>query len=157
MFSKTNTSTPAPKTVEAPRKSSTRPNSGVPSILAADLVITGEIITDGDVQVEGRLDGNISATSLTIGEQGAVNGTIKAQSLLVRGKVTGKINAGSVELAETANVTADIVQDHLSIANGAFFDGKCSRRSKPVSAATQADDISAPPAPKAKARAKKTL
>ncbi len=148
MFSKNNPAAPAPKTAEAPRKSSNRPNSGVPSILAADLVITGEIVTDGDVQVEGRLDGNISATSLTIGEQGAVNGTIKAENLLIRGKVTGKINAGTVELAETANVTADIVQDHLSIANGAFFDGKCSRRNKPAAAA---------PATKAKAASKKTV
>lgn len=99
-------------------------------------MITGEIATDGDVQVDARLDGNITATSLTIGEQGSVNGTIKAETLLVRGKVTGKINAGSVELAETANVTADIVQDHLSIANGAFFDGKCSPRNKPAQTAS---------------------
>lgn len=135
MFSKNNTPAAAPKAAEAPRKTASRPTSGVPSILAADLVITGEIVTDGDVQVEGRLDGNISATSLTIGEQGSVNGTVKAETLLIRGKVTGKINAGTVELAETANVTADIVQDHLSIANGAFFDGKCSRRNKPGAAA----------------------
>lgn len=133
MFSKTNTPAPAAKTAETQRKSS-RPNSGVPSILASDLIITGEIVTDGDVQVEGRLDGNITATSLTIGEQGAVNGNIKAESVLIRGKVSGKINAASVDLAETANVQADIVQDHLIIANGAFFDGKCSRRSKPAQA-----------------------
>jgi len=136
MFSKNNAPAPAPKSADpAPRKTTSRTSSGVPSILASDLVITGEIATDGDVQVEGRLDGNITAMSLTIGEQGAVNGTIKAETLLVRGKVTGKINASSVELAETANVTADIVQDQLTIANGAFFDGKCSRRNKPAAAA----------------------
>ena len=138
MFSKNNAPAPAQKSADpAPRKAAGRASSGVPSILASDLVITGEIATDGDVQVEGRLDGNITATSLTIGEQGAVNGTIKAQTLLVRGKVTGKINASSVELAETANVTADIVQDHLTIANGAFFDGKCSRRNKPAAASAK--------------------
>ncbi|MEE9347619.1 MAG: polymer-forming cytoskeletal protein [Robiginitomaculum sp.] len=146
MFSKTNTRTET--IAETPKRPTSRPNaSGIPSILAADLLITGEIVTDGDVQVEGRLDGNISAATLTIGEQGAVNGTIKAGTVLIRGKVTGKINAGSVELAETANVQADIVQDHLSIANGAFFDGKCSRKTKPAKVATAT--------PKAKAAAKK--
>jgi len=74
------------------------------------------------------LEGNITASSITIGEQGAISGDVKAKSVIVRGKVTGKINASLVELAETANVQADIIQDKLTISNGAFFDGKCSRR-----------------------------
>lgn len=131
MFSKTNTPAATSKAVEAaPRKTVNRTSTGVPSILASDVVITGEIVTDGDVQVEGRLEGNISAMSVTVGEQGVIHGNIKAQTVLIRGKVLGKINSGSVELAETANVQADIAQDHLIIANGAFFDGKCSRRTK---------------------------
>ncbi len=137
MFSKTNPqATPAKaaaKPAETARKAqSSRPNSGVPSILAADLVITGEIVTEGDVQIEGRLDGNVKAATLTIGEQGFVNGAVSAGTCFIRGKVVGKITADTVDLAETANVQADIIQDHLTIANGAFFDGKCSRKTKPA-------------------------
>lgn len=99
-----------------------------PSILGPDIIITGDIKTDGDVQIDGRLDGNVTATNLTIGEQGAVNGHIIAKDVHVRGKITGSIDASHVELADTANVEADIVQDTLTIANGAFFDGKCSRK-----------------------------
>ena len=100
----------------------------VPSILGRDITITGDIKTDGDVQVDGRLDGNIKAGSLTVGESGAVNGKIIAGTVHVRGKVTGKIEANVVDLSDTANVQADLVQDQLTIANGAFFDGKCSRK-----------------------------
>ena len=93
------------------------------------MIVTGEINTDGDVQIEGRLDGNIKAATITIGEKGFVNGKITAGTVHIHGKVTGKIEANVVELtSDTANVLADIVQDHLSIANGAFFDGKCSRK-----------------------------
>jgi len=57
MFSKNNAPAPAPKSADpAPRKTTSRTSSGVPSILASDLVITGEIATDGDVQVEGRVN-----------------------------------------------------------------------------------------------------
>lgn len=105
-------------------------SSQVPSILGRDIVITGDIKTDGEVQVDGRLDGNIIAATLTVGESGAVNGSIKADRVLIRGKVQGKVTAMTVELAETANVQADLTQDELSIANGAFFDGKCSRKTK---------------------------
>lgn len=140
MFNKTNgptgtTAAPkSPATNSAPRMGS----AGAPSILGRDIVITGDIKTEGDVQIDGRLDGNVTAGTVTIGEQGAVNGKIVAQNVHVRGKVTGKVESNIVELAETANVQADLVQDQLMIANGAFFDGKCARRSSsptPIKAA----------------------
>ena len=133
--SSTSSSTDPVKKSAAPVRS--KP-SNAPSILSRDLVITGEISTDGDVQIEGRLEGNVKATTLTIGEQGAVNGKITAGTVHVRGKVTGKIEANTIEMAETANVLADLVQDHLTIANGAFFDGKCSRKTKPAGATAAA-------------------
>jgi len=151
MFSKNQSPSnlPSSKPSEAGKKPSVpsraKAPSGTPSILSRDLVITGEISTDGDVQIEGRLEGNIKATTLTVGEQGAVNGKITAGTVLIRGKVTGKINANTIEMAETANVMADLVQDHLTIANGAFFDGKCSRKTKPASVAPTSS-----PTPKAK-------
>jgi len=131
MFNKTNSATPN-ATVEAAKKQTIPRSNGtssVPSILGKDIIITGDIKTDGDVQIDGQLDGNIIANHVMIGEQGAVNGKISSAKATIRGKVTGKIDSSSVELAETANVQADIIQDHLVIANGAFFDGKCSRKS----------------------------
>ncbi len=136
MFSKQSGNTPAPaaaastKTSKASAPAMSAPRSAsVPSLLGRDLIITGDIKTDGEVQIDGRLDGNLSAGTVTVGEQGAVNGKIIATTVHVRGKVTGKIDANVVELAETANVQADLIQDQLMIANGAFFDGKCARKS----------------------------
>lgn len=129
MFTKTNApSSAAPvaaKKSAAPAKAHT---SNAPSILGRDLIITGDIKTDGDIQIDGRLDGNIKAGNVTIGEQGAVNGKIVSQTCHVRGKVTGKIDSTIIDIADTGNVQADLLQDQLTIANGAFFDGKCSRK-----------------------------
>lgn len=131
MFNKTNSSSStASSAPEVTTKKSSAPSrsNAVPSILGSDLIITGDIKTDGDIQIDGRLDGNIKAGNVTIGESGAVNGKITASSVHVRGKITGKVDAVSVDLADTANVQADLVQDQLMIANGAFFDGKCTRK-----------------------------
>jgi len=125
MFSKTNSQNNVP---EPTKKAGAKPTMAVPSILGRDLIITGDIKTDGDVQIDGRLDGNVKASNVTIGEQGAVNGKITASTVHVRGKLTGKIDANVVDISETANVQADVIQDQLTIANGAFFDGKCSRK-----------------------------
>ena len=103
--------------------------SAVPTLLSQDLVINGDLKTDGEVQLDGRLDGNLTAGKVTIGENGALNGKIVATAVVIRGKVTGKIDATSIELSETANVQADLLQDNLIVANGAFLDGKCSRKS----------------------------
>jgi len=149
MFSKNNqpsTNSPSSNSSDTNRKPPTPARvrtTGAPSILSQDLVITGEISTDGDVQIEGRIEGNVKATTLTVGEKGSVNGKITAGKVLIRGKVTGKINATTIEMAETANVLADLVQDHLTIANGAFFDGKCTRKTKPA-AATATSSASTP-------------
>jgi len=135
MFNKSNNNT-AQKGAQKSAKPATKapaqsrvPSGNLPSILSADIIITGDIKTEGEVQIDGRLDGNIVAKGVVIGEKGSVNGKISSNKLTVRGKVTGKIDASTVELLETANVQADIIQDHLSIANGAFFDGKCSKKS----------------------------
>lgn len=134
MFGKSSSGSSASAPDAAASKKSASPQtsnrlSAVPSLLSQDLVITGDIKTDGEVQIDGRLDGNLTASKITIGEHGVVNGKIVGTSILVRGKVTGKIDASTIELAETANVQADLVQDKLMIANGAFFDGKCTRKS----------------------------
>ncbi len=135
MFNKSSSQKSAPSVADNAKKTTatrqTPTRAKVPTILSSDLVVTGDVVTDGDVQIEGRLEGNIKANTITVGEKGAINGSIQAQSILVRGKVTGKINAETVELAETSNVLADITQDHLKIENGAFFDGNCTRRSNP--------------------------
>ena len=122
------TASPAPSAKAQAPMAPQRMASG-PSLLGRDLIITGDIKTDGEVQIDGRLDGNLTAGTVTIGEQGAVNGKIIATTVHVRGKVSGKIDANTIDLSETANVQADLVQDQLMIANGAFFDGKCARKS----------------------------
>lgn len=152
MFSKTNTPrTPA----EAPKRPQQRQVASVPSILGRDILIKGDIKSEGDIQIDGRHEGNIEAATLTIGEQGAINGAVKAKAVYIRGKVTGKISANLVELAETANVQADIVQDKLTIANGAFFDGKCSRLTKMAQPARPTAVAAAKPTP-IDTKAKKT-
>jgi len=129
MFTKTNApSSAAPEVSKKNPAAAKQTIASAPSILGRDLIITGDIKTDGDIQIDGRLDGNVKAGNVTIGEQGAVNGKIVAHTCHVRGKVTGKIDSTVIDIAETGNVQADLLQDQLTIANGAFFDGKCSRK-----------------------------
>jgi cytoskeletal protein CcmA (bactofilin family) len=98
-----------------------------PSLLSRDLEITGNLFSDGEIQVDGRVNGDIVSDVLIVGESAHVNGEITAESVRVHGHVTGQIKAKSVSLAKTAHVTGDILHGNLSIEQGAFLEGHCRR------------------------------
>ena len=102
---------------------------GMPTIIGADFRVKGDISCEGDIQLEGTVDGNIKSVRLTVGETGIVNGDVNAEGVRVQGKVVGTIKAQTVDLAGTGHVTGDILHERLSVENGAFLNGHCRRMS----------------------------
>jgi cytoskeletal protein CcmA (bactofilin family) len=100
---------------------------GMPTIIGADFRVKGDISCEGDIQLEGTVDGNIKSLRLTVGPSGAVHGDVNAESVRVQGKIVGTIRAKSVELAGTGHVTGDILHEALTVENGAFLNGHCRR------------------------------
>jgi len=121
--------------------------SKAPSIISADMALQGSIISDGEVQLDGSVEGNIRAGSLTIGEEASVDGEVIAETVIIRGKVKGSIRARQVQLAATARIEGDIVHSALSMESGAFFDGNCRHSSDPVADADQSGSSKTPAAP----------
>ena len=99
----------------------------VPSILSSDLVGTGDLISEGEIQVDGKIIGDINTKSLLVGKTADVKGGIVADDVRVHGKVDGQIKAHTVTLANTAHVVGDILHVDLSIETGAFLEGLCKR------------------------------
>jgi cytoskeletal protein CcmA (bactofilin family) len=116
-----------------PNKAATREQAtglgraGMPTIIGADFRVKGDISCEGDIQLEGRVDGNIKSVRLTVGETGVVQGDVNAEGVRVQGKIVGTIKAKIVELAGTAHVTGDILHESLAVENGAFLNGHCRR------------------------------
>ncbi len=106
-------------------------NGSAPSILSANLRVAGNLITDGEVQVDGSIEGDVNAGHLTIGESAKITGNINAELVNVQGEVRGTIRARSVQLARSAKVTGDIWHETLSIEAGAYYEGQCKHTDKP--------------------------
>lgn len=98
-----------------------------PSIISADLRIVGDLSSDGEIQVDGAIDGDIRTKSLLVGETAHIKGEIIADSVHVHGTVNGQIKSRSVNLAKTAHVVGDVLHEDLSIETGAFLEGHCKR------------------------------
>jgi cytoskeletal protein CcmA (bactofilin family) len=144
MFSKTKdssgTSEPLTSTSSEPKRSTAQ--GGVPSIISADLRVTGNLKSDGDIQVDGYIEGDIDSATLTIGEGAHVKGHISCESVRICGTIDGAVKAKSVVMAKTARVIGDIIHDSLAIEAGAFIEGNIKRlegagRTSTVSSASQ--------------------
>lgn len=100
---------------------------GVPSIISSDLSIRGNLESDGDIQIDGQVDGDVLSRSVTIGHGARVKGVIRAEEVKVSGQVDGEIHATNVALLASAKVTGDIMHKSLSIDAGAFIEGMLKR------------------------------
>ncbi|MGC6511650.1 MAG: bactofilin family protein [Parvibaculales bacterium] len=107
-------------------------SKSVPSILSIDLTVSGQIISSGDIQIDGNVEGEILSTSVTIGQTAHVRGEIAGDDIIVKGHVKGTIYGKKVHLCETAHVEGDIVHEALAIENGSYFNGSVRREKNPL-------------------------
>lgn len=122
-----------------------------PSVLSSDLTIKGNVITSGDVQVEGTVEGDVHAHLLTIGESATVKGEIVGDDVVVHGRVIGRLRGLKVRLTASARVEGDIVHKTIAIESGAHFEGSVQRQEDPIGDTTRR--ASAPQASSASASA----
>lgn len=112
---------------EKPAAKTGAKRAAVPSIISTDLHIAGNLETSGQMQIDGSVEGDVTCGALTIGEGATVAGEVTAETVIVHGRIEGRIRAKKVELSRTARITGDIWHDSLSIEAGAYLDGHCRR------------------------------
>ena len=96
------------------------------NILNSDVEIKGNLKFAGELAFDGKLDGEIHGDGvLNLGDGAVINGNINAQSVVVRGKVTGNIAAKEkVDIKARAELFGDIRATKLVIEEGVTYVGK---------------------------------
>ena len=107
-------------------------SKSAPSILSHDIHVVGRIFSAGDVQIEGRLDGDLRSQAVTIGEKAEVNGEVAGDTVTVFGKVKGTIRGRQIYLCATSEVTGDIYNEALAIESGAQLNGAVKHAKDPL-------------------------
>ena len=91
------------------------------------VVVKGELSAEEDLTVDGQVDGRIELTRsvLTIGPNGRIKGELRAEKVIVMGKVNGNITAAEkIILRGTSVVEGDLVAPAVGIAEGAKLQGR---------------------------------
>lgn len=117
---------------------------GAPSVIGPDLTIAGNLVSKGEVQVDGVVQGDIFGSHVIIGEKASIAGGIVAEEIVIRGHVNGTVRGRRVMLQSTSHVEGDVFHQSLAIEQGAFFEGKSRRSDDPMAGVTRPDI--APPA-----------
>lgn len=122
---------PKPILPEPPKRAPAVSRSG-PSIISADVKMTGSVTSTGELDINGNIEGDVRAMALTIGETGAVKGEVIAESVVVRGTVEGRIRGRKVQLCTGAKVRGDIFHASLAIEPNAIFEGAVKHAQDPM-------------------------
>ena len=96
--------------------------------------------SQGELDINGQIEGDVRATALTIGETGAVRGEVVAEQVVVRGTIEGRIRGRKVQLCTGAKVRGDIFHASLAIEPNAIFEGAVKHAQDPM-----AEQPGAPP------------
>lgn len=99
------------------------------SFFGSEVVISGDVATEAQLHVDGRIDGNVRCIGLTQGADGRISGNIIAEEARLAGTVEGTVSAATVIIEATARIMGDVAYDTVSIEAGACLEGRLARRS----------------------------
>ena len=89
--------------------------------------LSGKMRFEGPARIDGNIEGEIDGKEITIGESAVATAQIRADSIVVCGKVKGEITATQrIEIRSTAKIIGNIETPKLIVQEGAIFEGQCS-------------------------------
>ena len=98
----------------------TAPGSG--TILSSGSTVEGRITSAGTISVSGFVKGELNASEIVIEREGAINGSIFAEHLIIIGNFEGEASANKITIASTGNVKGDLSYKRVAIDDGAILE-----------------------------------
>jgi len=95
------------------------------SLIGKTLLIKGEVFSDDEILIEGKIQGKIKVKNrVIIGTNGNVEADIEAREVVIRGKVTGNVKGGQrVEIVPAGVLNGNINSPRVVIADSGIFEG----------------------------------
>ena len=119
----------------------------VDALIGAQVVIRGDVEFSGGLYVEGTILGKVIAqdgasnATLTVAEHGAIEGEIRAQVVVISGRLDGDVHATErVELTPSARVTGNVHYQVVEMNAGAQLTGRLIHGGAQMALPPPADD-----------------
>lgn len=118
----------------APRTSVSNGSSGKLSFIGGEVTLTGNLSGQGDLHLDGAVEGDINCNTLILGQSGRVKGNVVADKATLGGTVGGTVNAKTLVIEKSAKINGDLTYENITIETGASVDGRLSKRTDKAAA-----------------------
>ena len=98
-----------------------------PSLLGKEIKIIGKISSKGALQLDGDLEGEITASKLVIEKSAKVVGSVTSDDLVIKGRIIGPVFGKKVRFGSSARVEGDTFHETIAIEDGAYYEGSIKR------------------------------
>jgi cytoskeletal protein CcmA (bactofilin family) len=105
-----------------------RSGSGALSFIGSEVTIRGNVSGDGDIHLDGTIEGDLACNSLILGSGGRIRGNISATKATLGGSVEGTVDARTLTVEKTARIQGDLAYENVTIETGAQVDGRLTQR-----------------------------
>jgi cytoskeletal protein CcmA (bactofilin family) len=109
--------------------SSVSASGGALSFIGGEVVINGNLSGQGDLHLDGTVEGDVGCKTLILGAAGRIRGNINAERATIAGTVEGTVSATTLTIEKSARISGDLSYQALSIEPGAQVDGRLAQRS----------------------------
>lgn len=101
-------------------------------VINRGISIVGSLTIEGQVHIDGAVDGEVRCKAVRIGERGLVEGLIVAERVVILGEFAGEIYADEIVLGAACAVDGMICHNKLILEKGCYFEGKSRRYADPL-------------------------
>ena len=117
-------------------------HNGEETVIAHGVRVEGEFVSEGNVVIEGDVQGVIRASGdLRVGEAAHIAADVTAGNAVVAGEIRGNIQvSGRLELLASSKIIGDVAAEVLSVAPGAQVNGRVTMDGQPVKNSKQAEE-----------------
>jgi cytoskeletal protein CcmA (bactofilin family) len=101
------------------------------SFLGSEVSVKGNISGQGDLHIDGTIEGDVECATLILGASGLIKGNVNAGRATIGGQVEGTVSATELLVEKSARINGDLSYQSVSIETGAQVDGRLSQRPQP--------------------------
>lgn len=105
---------------------------GQPNRIEKNTKIKGEIVSEADFRIDGKLDGNLKTSGkVVIGKDGYIHGKVECVNADIEGSFNGELQVSDLlSLKSSAVIEGTVFVSKLSVEPGATFNASCSMKGK---------------------------
>ena len=110
---------------------------GQPNRIEKNTKIKGDIVSEADFRIDGKLDGNVKTSGkVVIGKDGYIHGKVECVNADIEGNFNGELLVDDLlTLKASAVIEGTVVVSKLAVEPGATFNAACTMKGKGNAAA----------------------